>query len=247
MKKIGRQQERHKNSDAMVNFASSVAVIDHNNVVTALSLRYHAEPHFFETATDDMGESDLFATDGSIGLDEPGLDDVMSLESSKEMRPDSYFTSQMEMSFNKSMSLEADDAPFDLNDNTTDLKDMSTGELETSMHLSQLLYQSSDKSVPGGVSSETSSQSEPQHEQSEQPGDGKMKKAMAVAGAIALGLPFVVTLFRRMLFQQDDDVPVTNMADQGGTSSNSLTMSRSELMMSTASQESSRKRALYAQ
>jgi hypothetical protein len=239
-------QERHKkNSEAMVlNFASSVAVIDANNVVTAAPLRDHAETQFFETATD-MGDSDLFANDGSIGLDEPELDDVMFLDSLEEMQPDSYFTSQMEMSCNKSMSLEADDVPFDLDDNITDLKDVSMGELENSMHLSQLLHQSSDRSVPGGVPSETSLHSEPRKEQMEQPGDGMMMKDMAVASAIPLGLPFVVKFFRKMFFQADDDVPVANMADQGGTSSNSLTMSRSELMMSSAAQNSSRNGALY--
>jgi hypothetical protein len=153
---------------------------------------------------------------------------------------------KMEMSFNKSITLEGDDVLFDLDDNITDLHDVSMEELENSMHLSQLLRQSSDKNVPGGVPSETSSQSEPRKEQPEQPGDGKMMKEVAVASAIALGLPFFVKSVRRMFSQQDDDVPVANMADQGGTSSNSLTMSRSELMLSTATQESSRKGALYA-
>jgi hypothetical protein len=215
----------------MVNFASSD----------------HVKAHFFESATD-MGKSDLFGSDGSIGLDEPELDDVMFLDSFEEMQPDSYFTSQMEMSCNKTMSLEADDVPFDLDDNITDLKDVSMGELETSStHLSQLLRESSDKSVPGGVPSETSSKSEHQTEQPEQPGDGMTVKDIAVAAAVALGLPFVVKFFQRMFDQKDDDVPITKMADQGGNSSNTLTMSRSERMMSSAGQESSRKGAMYAQ
>jgi hypothetical protein len=230
----------------MVNFASSVAVIDANNVVTTVPLRDHAEPHFFETGTD-MGESDLFANDGSIGLDEPELDDVMFLDSLEEMQPDFYSTSQMEMSFNKSMSLGGADnnVPFDLDDSITDVKDVSMEE-----HLSQLLRQSSDTNVPSEEPSETSSQSEPQPEQ---PGDGEMMKDMAVAGAIALGLPFVAKFFRRMFFQKDDDVPVTSVADQGSTqlmdpsSSNSVTMSRSELMMASADQVSSRNGAMYMQ
>jgi hypothetical protein len=200
----------------MVNFSSSVAVIDDNNVVTTVPLRDHAEPHFFETATD-MGESDLFGSDGLIGLDEPKLDELIFLDSVREMQPDSYFTSQMEMemSFNKSMSFGADNAPFDLDNKIADLKDVSMGELEKRRHLSQLLRQSSDKNVPGGVPSETSSQSEPQNKQPEQPGNWTMMKDMAVSVAIALGLPFVVKSFRRMFFQKDDDVLVTNMTDQG--------------------------------
>jgi hypothetical protein len=208
----------------MVNFASSD----------------HVKAHFFESATD-MGKSDLFGSDESSGLDEPELDDVMFLDSFEEMQPDSYFTSQMEMSCNKTMSLGADYVPFALDDNITDLKDVSMGELEiSSTHLSR---ESSDKSVPGGVPSETSSKSEHQTEQPEQAGDGKTMKDMAVAVAIALGIPFVVKFFRRIFDQTDDDVPVTNMADQGS----SLTMSRSERMMSSAGQESSRKGAMYAQ
>jgi hypothetical protein len=119
--------------------------------------------------------------------------------------------------------------------------------------LSQILRQSSDKIVPSEEPSETSSQSEPQKEQPEQPGDGKMMKDMSVAGAIALGLPFVVKSFRKMFFKKDDDVPVTNMADQRGSqfmdpsSSNSVIMSRNELMMSSAAQESSRYGASHVQ
>jgi hypothetical protein len=221
----------------VLNFHCSVAVIDANNVVTTVPLRDPTEPHFFETATD-MGESDLFENDESMSLNEPELDDGTFLDCVEDMQPDSYFTSQTEMScFNQSMSL-ADDVPFDLDDNMPDLKDVS---------MSQLLQQSSDESPPGGAPSETSSQSEPTKEQPKQPGDGEIVKGMAVGVATALGLPFAFKFLRKLFSRNDDtDLPVANMAEQGGnSSSNSLTMSRSEMMTSSAAQHSSRNGALY--
>jgi hypothetical protein len=221
----------------MVNFASSVAVYDTNDVVTTMPLRDPDELlNFFGTTAD--GESDLYGSDGSmsLSLDESEVDEEIFMDTFEEIQPAGYFTSQMEMSFNKSMALRADDVPFDLDDNFTDLKDVSMG---------------FDKSVPDGVPSETSSQSEPDKEQPEEPTDGKLMKDMAKSAAWSLAIPFFLGLFRRFFEKKDDDVdvPVTNMADQAGSQQSvdpsSMTQSRSELMSSAAQSSSRNAGAMY--
>ena len=251
----------------VVQFESTVQIIDENDIVTNVPLR-ESDGTFYESLSGLYSEdhSSISLDGSSCLLDEDGFPPELA---------QADFISKMGTSFNSG------DEPIDFFQNSSSSESMeilddilnmqtiqqgSVGNFEGSFSLSHLLDQNSAQDgVPSRASSDTSSDDAPKRaDDPDKVMAAAMAKGVATQGAVMLGLPYIFRFFSK-LFEgaTDDNIDETstfpNNLNSGGEtiadpdgyvalhqSSNSLShsaggLSRSEMMLSQAAQDSSRR------